>query len=70
VAVLVVCGLMGGACRPALRLKADRIADGHLLLGLLSEGKGLAAKVMVDAGIDFDVLRAEIDAQLTAQSPS
>jgi len=29
-----------------------------------------AAFVMVDAGIDFDVLRAEIDAQLTAQSPS
>ncbi len=56
--------------REALRLKADRIADGHLLLGLLREGKGLAAKVMVDAGIDFDVLRAEIDAQLTAQSPS
>jgi len=24
---------------------------------------------MTDAGIDFDVLRAEIDAQLTAQSP-
>lgn len=54
----------------ALRLKADRIADGHLLLGLLREGKCLAAKVMADAGIDFDVLRAEIDAQLTAQSPS
>jgi len=55
--------------REALRLKAKRIADGHLLLGLLREGKGLAAKVMADAGIDFDVLRAEIDAQLTAQSP-
>ncbi len=53
----------------ALRLKADRIADGHLLLGLLREGNGLAAKVMADAGIDFDVLRAEIDAQLTAQPP-
>ncbi|MBA2774516.1 MAG: Clp protease N-terminal domain-containing protein, partial [Nocardioidaceae bacterium] len=38
--------------------------------GLLREGKGLAAKVMADAGIDFDVLRAEIDAQLTAPSPS
>ncbi|MGI8993638.1 MAG: Clp protease N-terminal domain-containing protein, partial [Nocardioidaceae bacterium] len=56
--------------REALRLKADRIADGHLLLGLLREGNGLAAKVMADAGIDFDVLRAEIDAQLTAPSPS
>jgi len=55
--------------REALRLKSDRIADGHLLLGLLREGNGLAAKVMADAGIDFDVLRAEIDAQLTAQSP-
>jgi len=55
--------------REALRLQSKRIADGHLLLGLLREGKGLAAKVMTDAGIDFDVLRAEIDAQLTAQSP-
>ena len=56
--------------REALRLKATRIADGHLLLGLVREGKGLAAKVMADAGIDFDVLRGKIDAQLTAQSPS
>ncbi len=55
--------------REALRLKSDRIADGHLLLGLLRERNGLAAKVMADAGIDFDVLHAEIDAQLTAQSP-
>ena len=39
------------------------------MLGLLREGNGLAAKVMADAGIDFDVLQAEIDAQLTAQSP-
>ena len=61
---------MGGDGSNRLRLKADRIADGHLLLGLLREGKGLAAKVMADAGIDLDVLRAEIDAQLTAQSPS
>ena len=56
--------------REALRQKADRIAGGHLLLGLLCEGKGLAAKVMADAGIDFNLLRAEINAQLTAQSPS
>ena len=53
--------------REALRLQAERIADGHLLLGLLGEGNGLAAKVMADAGIDFDALRADIDAQLTAQ---
>ena len=55
--------------REALRLKADRIADGHLLLGLLREGNGVAAKVMADACTDFEVLRAEIEAQLTGQSP-
>jgi len=55
--------------REALRLKAGQIVDGHLLLGVLREGEGLAAKVMAEAGIDFDVLRAEIDTQLSAPPP-
>ena len=45
--------------REALRLKDNHIGSGHLLLGLLREGEGLAAKILKDAGVDFAVLRAQ-----------
>ena len=44
--------------REALRLKDDHIASGHVLLGLLREGGGLAARILTDAGIDLADLRA------------
>jgi ATP-dependent Clp protease ATP-binding subunit ClpA len=50
--------------REAVVLRSGSIADGHLVLGLLREGEGLAAKVLADRGIDFDVLRREITATL------
>jgi ATP-dependent Clp protease ATP-binding subunit ClpA len=43
--------------REAIRLKDRQIGSGHLLLGLLREGQGLAAKIMVDAGVDLATLR-------------
>jgi ATP-dependent Clp protease ATP-binding subunit ClpA len=43
--------------REALRLHHNYIGTEHLLLGLLREGDGLAARVIHDAGIDFDDLR-------------
>ncbi|KAA2266592.1 Clp protease [Solihabitans fulvus] len=52
--------------REALRLKHKHIADGHLLLGLLREGEGLAAKVLAEAGIDFAQLRADLDRDIPA----
>ena len=52
--------------REALRLKANHIGSGHLLLGLLREGEGLAAKILVDAGHDLGALRGEVERLLRA----
>jgi ATP-dependent Clp protease ATP-binding subunit ClpA len=51
--------------REALALKQHHIADGHIALGLLREGEGLAMKVIHDRGVDVDALRREIRATLT-----
>lgn len=50
--------------REALRLKSNHIRSGHLLLGLLREGEGLGARILVDAGHDLDALRAMADRML------
>jgi ATP-dependent Clp protease ATP-binding subunit ClpA len=50
--------------REAIRLHHNYIGSEHILLGLLRDGDGLAAKVMVDAGVDFDDLRARTIASL------
>ena len=50
--------------REALALKHRHIDDGHIALGLLREGDGLAMKVLADRGIDPAVLRREITAAL------
>jgi ATP-dependent Clp protease ATP-binding subunit ClpA len=46
--------------REAIAMKSKSIADGHLALGLLREGEGLAMKVLADRGIDTVELRQEI----------
>jgi ATP-dependent Clp protease ATP-binding subunit ClpA len=46
--------------REAIALDHNYIADGHVALGLLREGEGLAMKIIHDRGIDPDVLRREI----------
>jgi ATP-dependent Clp protease ATP-binding subunit ClpA len=50
--------------REAIALKHNYIADGHIVLGLLREGEGLAMKVIHDRGIDTDAVRREITATL------
>ncbi|GGK68219.1 hypothetical protein Sme01_13400 [Sphaerisporangium melleum] len=50
--------------REAINLGHNYIGDGHILLGLLREGDGLAARVMTEAGIDLTTLRQEIRAEL------
>ena len=52
--------------REALALKHRHIADGHIALGLLREGQGLAMKVIADRGIDAVELRREVTAALSA----
>lgn len=43
--------------REAIALRHKHIGTEHLLLGLLREGKGLGAKILSDAGLDFVQLR-------------
>ena len=52
--------------REALALKHRHIADGHIALGLLREGQGLAMKVIADRGIDLVELRRELTTALGA----
>ena len=52
------------ALRESLALKHRHIADGHILLGLLRDGEGLAMKVLADRGVDPVELRRELTATL------
>ena len=52
--------------REALALKSRSIADGHIALGLLREGEGLAMKVIHDRGVDAETLRQEIRTALAS----
>ena len=52
--------------REAIALKHKAISDGHIALGLLREGEGLAAKVLHDLGVDLVELRRDITAALAA----
>jgi ATP-dependent Clp protease ATP-binding subunit ClpA len=46
--------------REAVAMKSSSIADGHILLGVLREGEGLAMRVIADRGIDAATLREEV----------
>lgn len=50
--------------REALALKHRTITDGHIALGLLREGAGLAMKVLADRGVDTAQLRRDLTAAL------
>ena len=50
--------------REAIRLHQNFIAPEHLLLGMLREGDGLAARILADHGADFDALRGELERSL------
>lgn len=43
--------------REALALRHNHIGPEHILLGLLREGRGVAAQVLTDAGLDLSQLR-------------
>ena len=46
--------------REAIAMKTKSISDGHIALGLIREGEGLAMKVLADRGVDADALRADL----------
>ena len=54
--------------REALRLGHNHIGTGHLLLGLLREGEGLAAQVLVAAGVDTAGLRDDVTRLISSEA--
>jgi ATP-dependent Clp protease ATP-binding subunit ClpA len=46
--------------REALAMKSKEIRDGHIALGLIREGEGLAVKVLFDRGVDVEALRQDL----------
>jgi ATP-dependent Clp protease ATP-binding subunit ClpA len=52
--------------REAIAMRSKSIADGHIALGLLREGEGLAMKVLADRGVDTVELRRDLAAALSS----
>ncbi|SOC52696.1 Clp amino terminal domain-containing protein, pathogenicity island component [Blastococcus aggregatus] len=46
--------------REAIAGKSRSITDGHVLLGLIREGQGLASTVLHDRGVDLPALREDV----------
>ncbi len=58
------------ALREAVAMHSRQISSGHLLLGVLREGAGLAARVLREAGLDLPALAEEVRAGLRAEAGS
>jgi ATP-dependent Clp protease ATP-binding subunit ClpC len=54
--------------REALQLGHNYIGTEHILLGLIREGEGVAAKVLVKLGVDLERLRNQVLKNLTGSS--
>ncbi|MEH1164426.1 Clp protease N-terminal domain-containing protein [Micromonospora sp. CPCC 205539] len=52
--------------REAIRLHHRHIGTEHILLGVLREGQGLGALVLIEAGVDLDDLRRRVETALRA----
>lgn len=52
--------VLGLSLREAIHLQDRQISTEHLLLGLIREGEGLAARILVDNGIALADLRAAV----------
>src|SRR3990170_1706745 len=53
----------------ALRFNHNYIGTEHLLLGLVREGEGVAAKVLANLGVSLDKVRAEVTRILSQSMP-
>jgi ATP-dependent Clp protease ATP-binding subunit ClpC len=54
------------AMREARNMSVNYVGTEHILLGLLSEGEGIAAQVLGSMGLDFEKIRSEITAAVSA----
>ncbi len=58
------------ALREALSLGHNYIGSEHILLGLARENEGVAARVLLDSGVDAETLRNEVIRTLSSSSGS
>lgn len=54
--------------REAVALGHNHIGTGHVLLGLIREGGGVAAKVLVEAGVDLSTLREDVARLISSEA--
>ena len=54
------------ALRHAVRLRSEHITPDHVLLGVLTEGRGLAVEVLLEQGLEPTRLQARIEAGMQA----
>ncbi len=59
---------MALAQQEAMRLGHDRIGTEHLLLGLMSESQGRAARVLSNLGLSLEQIRAAVEARVGRQA--
>lgn len=59
--------VLGLALQAALERQQGRIEPGHLLLGLLREGEGVAVQVLLQLGVDLTVLAGEVARRVGGQ---
>lgn len=52
--------ILGLSLREALRIRNNDIGSEHLLLALLSEREAMAARILVELGVDLDAARATV----------
>ncbi len=57
------------ALREALSLGHNYIGTEHILLGLVRENEGVAARILLDSGADAEKVRNEVIRQLAASPP-
>jgi ATP-dependent Clp protease ATP-binding subunit ClpC len=57
------------ALREALQLGHNYIGTEHILLGLVREGQGVGARILVDAGVELSRVRAQTIGKLTGYLP-
>ena len=58
------------AFEEARRMGHNYVGTEHLLLGILVEGEGIAARVLEDMGVTLDAARAEVERELRAGFPA
>ena len=48
------------AKQEAMRSDYDHVQTEHILLGIIAEGEGMGARMLIALGVEFDVLRREL----------